>query len=153
MVRPAVTKRIDNAFSFLENQTIRTLLIVILCVYNSALFEGVNRTLSTLLNNIVGRVVMLLLIVTVGAKDPLLGLLLGIALVMTVFYGSNYSVENLTVKEEADQKLKNLKLGATINAGIVKQVLSKEANQIAENSKQLEAAAEYESNFQKKLLD
>ena len=104
MVRPAIEKEIYNALSFLENKTIRACLFVILIIYNSAMFKSVNVGLSTIFNNIFVKCLMLLVIITVGVKDRTLALLLAIALVISVFYGNNLSIENMTAEQKDDMK-------------------------------------------------
>ena len=90
MVRSDIDKVIFNSLSFLENNTIRGLLITLLLIYDSALFNSVNAMLSPLLNNLVVVVLMLVVIAVVSVKDPTLAILLAIALVTSQMYANNH---------------------------------------------------------------
>ena len=74
-------KEVVKCLSFLENPVVRFVLIVILVIYNSSINSTVNTMLSQFFGNHFVRLIVLLVIVVLGLKDPLLSLLLAIALV------------------------------------------------------------------------
>ena len=74
-------KEVVKCLSFLENPVVRFVLIVVLVIYNSSINSTVNTMLSQFFGNHFVRLIVLLIIVVLGLKDPLLSLLLAIALV------------------------------------------------------------------------
>lgn len=101
---------IDRSLDFLENPTIRFLIILILIVYITALVPMLNNNLNKVFNHIVVKLIMLITIVYLGTKDPLVALLLTIAFMMslleTKYYGNFDNVEiNDYVPEVKEDKV------------------------------------------------
>ena len=78
-----IEKQVMKGLAFLENKMVRLVLIVLLVLYNSALNSTLNVEMAKLFGNSFVRLIILLVIVAIGLKDPLLAILLAIALVST----------------------------------------------------------------------
>ena len=75
---------VDRSLNFLEIPTIRLILIVLLILYSSALVPRLTQNLNDIFNNVFVKIIMLLVIVYLGHKDPVLALLVGIAFIMSI---------------------------------------------------------------------
>jgi hypothetical protein len=88
---------IDRSLDFLENPTIRFLIILILIIYTTALVPMLNKELNKVFDHVVVKIIMLIIIVYLGSKDPLIALLFAIAFIMsllhTTYYGTFGNVE------------------------------------------------------------
>ena len=83
---------------YLEHPIIRIIIILILVVYISGIFNVVNIEVSRILSQDIIRLLSIIVIVIVGMKDPLLSLLLGLALVISL-------KTNEHLNEETSQKI------------------------------------------------
>lgn len=87
-----ISKMIENSLGFLENPLIRTPIIIILILFNSAVIPSVNIELAKIFNYPIVKLLMLLVILYVCVKDTAVAMLLAIALVISVQYGNNISL-------------------------------------------------------------
>lgn len=75
---------VNNSLNFLEIPSIRLILVVLLILYTTALVPRLTQSLNEIFNNVFVKVLMLLVIVYLGHKDPVLALLVGIAFIMSL---------------------------------------------------------------------
>ena len=75
---------VDNSLNFLEIPSIRLILVVLLILYSTALVPRLTQNLNEIFNNVFVKILMLLVIVYLGHKDPVLALLVGIAFIMSL---------------------------------------------------------------------
>ena len=114
----AYTKLYD-CLQFLENPVLRTILIIILVIYNSSLIPVINHEVSRVLNIGIIKLLVVIVIVLFAIRDPVLAILLAMALVISTclpiegmqsennarYLGeSNFgeSLENMTNHEEEE---------------------------------------------------
>lgn len=86
---------------YLEHPIIRIIIILILVVYISGIFNFVNIEVSRILSQDIIRLLSIIVIVIVGMKDPLLSLLLGLALVISLKTNGHLNEET---KKEPEQE-------------------------------------------------
>ena len=70
-----------QSLSFLDNTYVHTLLVFIVLLFASRLFENINQSVDEMYENAIVRVVVLFLIVYLFPKSPLLSILLAICYV------------------------------------------------------------------------
>ena len=75
---------IDRSLNFLEIPSVRMVIIIVLIIYTTALIPKLTNELNSIMNNVFVKILMLLVIVYLGSKDPVLALLVGIAFVMSL---------------------------------------------------------------------
>ena len=75
---------VNDSLNFLEIPSIRFILIILLILYTTALVPRLTQSLNEIFNNIFVKILMLLVIVYLGQKDPVLALLVGIAFIMSI---------------------------------------------------------------------
>ena len=97
-----VRKIIMKALGFLDNKYIRTILIILLIVYNSAIITEVNVAVSRLINIPLVKLLLVIAIVCLSLKDKVLSILLTMAVVMSTYYSVNTS-EHFTMKSLTDK--------------------------------------------------
>ena len=69
------------SLSFLDNAYVHTLLVFIVLLFASRLFENINQSVDEMYENAIVRVVVLFLVVYLFPKSPLLSILLAICYV------------------------------------------------------------------------
>ena len=106
-VLDSIHKDIVKGLSFLDNKIVRTILIVILVIYNSSLLSIVNVEVSKIFRIPLVKLLVVIVIVLVGLKDPVLAILLAIALVLSSGYSDN--LENLSFGDFTKALNENLK--------------------------------------------
>ena len=98
----AVRKTVMRSLGFLDNKYIRTILIILLIIYNSAIITEVNVAISRFINIPLVKLLLVIAIVCLSLKDKVLSILLTMAVVMSTYYSVNtsehFSMENLTNK-------------------------------------------------------
>lgn len=83
-----------NSLSFLDNSIINSIVIIILVLYSSTIFDNINSFVGNIYNFSIVRLLVLLVIVYVSPKCPTIGILLGISYVISLSYMVNN--ENFT---------------------------------------------------------
>ena len=78
----AYTKLYD-CLQFLENPILRTILIIVLVIYNSSLIPVINHEVSKVLNIGIIKLLVVIVIVLFAIRDPVLAILLAMALVIS----------------------------------------------------------------------
>jgi hypothetical protein len=94
-------KAIMRSLGFLDNKYIRTALIILLIVYNSAIITDVNVAVSRVINIPLVKLALVIVIVCLGLKDKVLAILLTMAVVMSTYYSVNneyFSIQNMVNK-------------------------------------------------------
>lgn len=94
--------KLYNCLGFLENPILRTVLIIVLVVYNSSLINVVNVEVSKVLNMPVVKLLFVVVVVMFAIRDPVLAILLAMALVISVC--TKHNVEGM---ENPDEDMKN----------------------------------------------
>lgn len=87
-----------NSLAFLDNHMIVSIIVVILVLYSSCIFDNINHFIGNIYNFSIIRIIILLLIVYVTPKSPLIGILLAISFVISIKYMMNN--ENFSSKNE-----------------------------------------------------
>ena len=86
----SLDKSWNDSLSFIDNIYVKVILYVVLILYSSTYFENINMFVSSLhekyefLN-----IIVLLLIVYLGKKCPVIGILLGISYIISLTYASS----------------------------------------------------------------
>ena len=78
-----------NSLSFMDNSIIKSIIIIILVLYSSAIFDNINSFVGNIYNFSIVRLLILLVIVYVSPKCPTIGVLLGISYVISLSYMVN----------------------------------------------------------------
>ena len=106
-------KTVMKSLGFLDNKYIRTILIILLIVYNSAIITEVNVAVSRVINIPLVKLLLVIAIVCLSLKDKVLSILLTMAVVMSTYYSVNtnehFSMSSLTdkLREAMGTKEKN----------------------------------------------
>ena len=110
---------IDRSLDFLENPTIRFFIILVLIIYITALIPMLNNNLNQLFDHTVVKLIMLIIIVYLGSKDPIIALLFAIAFIMsllqTKYYGNYDNIEvkdyvpEVTAEKDSSEKMRDEK--------------------------------------------
>lgn len=112
-----VCKDLMKSVNVLEHPVIRLVLIVVLVLYISNIVKPINRMVSSVIREDIIRLVVVVVIALVGMKDPLLALLLGLALVVSVSVQENMDGE--IKQEEKNVKQKEEKNNDIINTDLI----------------------------------
>jgi hypothetical protein len=78
-----------NSLSFLDNSIVKSVIIIILVLYSSSIFDNINSFVGNIYNFSIVRLLILLVIVYVSPKCPTIGILLGISYVISLSYMVN----------------------------------------------------------------
>ena len=96
-----------NSLGFLDNCYINSIIVVILLLYTSELFENINNSVGNLYQSGIIRVIILLLIVYIAQKDTTIAILLAITYVISLQY-KMYN-ENFTSHKPSSINLQDIK--------------------------------------------
>ena len=88
-----------GSLSFLDNCYINAIIVIILLLYSSTIFENINNFIGNLYSLSIIKVIVLLLIVYVTPKDPTIGILLGLSYIVSLHF-SQVNHEKFTDKED-----------------------------------------------------
>ena len=97
---------IDRSLDFLENPTIRFFVILLLIIYITALIPMLNKELNKVFDHVVVKMIMLIIIVYLGSKDPLIALLFAIAFIMSLLHTSYYGTFSESTPKEYEPVVK-----------------------------------------------
>jgi hypothetical protein len=95
-----------NSLSFLDNSVVNSIIVVILVLYSSTIFDNINSFIGNIYNFSIIRLVILLLIIYVAPKDITIAILLSISYLISLNYMINNenfsanSMEHNYIKEE-----------------------------------------------------
>jgi hypothetical protein len=87
-----------GSLGFLDNCYINSIIVIILLLYCSTIFENINSFIGNLYNFSIIKLLVLLVIVYVTPKDPTIGILLGLSYIISINYLNN--TENFKTIEE-----------------------------------------------------
>lgn len=87
-----IKKMWDNSLSFLDNSVINSIIVVILVLYSSTIFDNINSFIGNIYNFSIVKLVVLLLIIYVAPKDTTIAILLAVSYLVSL----NYMVPNET---------------------------------------------------------
>jgi hypothetical protein len=85
-----INKMWNNSLSFLDNSLIKSIIIIVLVLYSSTIFDNINSFVGNIYNFSIIRLVILLVIVYVSPKCPTIGILLAVSYLISL----NYMVNN-----------------------------------------------------------
>jgi len=85
-----------NSLSFLDNCVINSIIVIILVLYSSTIFDNINSFVGNIYNFSIIRLLVLLVIIYITPKSPTIGILLGISYVVSLSYMVN--AENISEK-------------------------------------------------------
>ncbi len=111
----SVTKNLEKVgkslYDLFDNSYIKILVITILVIYSSGLFIDFNLQLSSVFNNTIMRLFILIIVVAIAHKNVTIAMLLVLALALSSYYRSE-NFENgsgETEKEEKAEDKENVK--------------------------------------------
>lgn len=87
-----------GSLSFLDNCYINAIIVIILLLYSSTIFENINNFVANLYSLSIIKIIVLLLIVYITPKDPTIGILLALSYIVSLYF--NLSLEKFTDKED-----------------------------------------------------
>lgn len=73
-----------NSLSFLDNCTVNTIIIVVLLLYSSQIFDNINSFVGNFYNFSIVRLIVLLLIIYVSPKDTTIAILLAVSYLVSL---------------------------------------------------------------------
>ena len=85
-----------NSLSFLDNCVINSIIVIILVLYSSTIFDNINSFVGNIYNFSIIRLLVLLVIIYITPKSPTIGILLGISYIVSLSYMVN--AENISEK-------------------------------------------------------
>lgn len=110
----SVSKNLEKVgkslYDLFDNSYIKILVITILVIYSSGLFIDFNLQLSSLFNNTIMRLILLIIVVAISHKNVTIAMLLVLALALSSYYRKD-AIEGMTgsgtesEKEEKDEKV------------------------------------------------
>ena len=108
-----------NSLSFLDNSIVKSVIIIILVLYSSSIFDNINSFVGNIYNFSIVRLLILLVIVYVSPKCPTIGILLGISYVISLSYmvnNENFIAPYPGSKEENQNNYKNVMVDRSVHA-------------------------------------
>ena len=78
-----------NSLGFLDNCYINSIIVIILVLYSSTIFENINNFIGSIYNYSIVKIIILLLIIYVAPKDSTIAILLGISYLVSLNYAIN----------------------------------------------------------------
>lgn len=77
-----------SSLSFLDNNIINAIIVIILVLYSSNIFSNINNFIGNLYNFSIVRLIVLLLIIYITPKDQTIGILLAISYIISLNYSN-----------------------------------------------------------------
>jgi hypothetical protein len=108
-----------NSLSFLDNSIVKSVIIIILVLYSSSIFDNINSFVGNIYNFSIVRLLILLVIVYVSPKCPTIGILLGISYVISLSYmvnNENFIAPYPGSEEENQNNYKNVMVDRSVHA-------------------------------------
>ena len=87
-----------GSLGFLDNCYINSIILIILLLYCSTIFENINSFIGNLYNFSIVKLVILLLIIYVTPKDPTIGIFLGLSYIISLHF-SQVNTENFVLND------------------------------------------------------
>ena len=114
--------KLYDCLQFLENPVLRTILIIVLVIYNSSLIPMINNEVSKILNIGIIKLLVVIVIVLFAIRDPVLAILLAMALVISTClsiegmhnqnhmgHQSEHMMENMTnMENQSEHMMENM---------------------------------------------
>ena len=93
-----------GSLSFLDNCYINSIIVIILVLYSSTIFDNINNFIANLYSFSIVKLIVLLLIVYVSPKDPTIGILLALSYIITLHFhqmsSENFSSDYMTTMNQ-----------------------------------------------------
>ena len=106
-----ILKSVNKCIKNIEHPIIRIVIILIFVIYISNIIKPINLAVSRVLRGDIIRLLVVIVIVIVGMNDPLLSLLLGLSLVISLQNQENLETEDDNkenkLENSSDEKAKN----------------------------------------------
>ncbi len=101
----------SSLYNLFDHLYIKIIIITILVIYNSGLFVDYNLYLSSIFNNTIIRLIILLIIVGIANKNITISILLILTLAISSYYkAENFeTMDNQEKEEKEEEKVKNKK--------------------------------------------
>ena len=87
-----------GSLGFLDNCYVNSIILIILLLYCSTIFENINSFIGNLYNFSIVKLVILLLIIYVTPKDPTIGIFLGLSYIISLHF-SQVNTENFVLND------------------------------------------------------
>ena len=95
-----------QSLGFLDNTNVYVAVVFILFLYNLCVFKNINVMVGNFYEHTIVRIIMLLLVIYVAQKNCVLGLLLGMSYIISLYYNSMMeNFENEDMKEEIKDRM------------------------------------------------
>ncbi len=104
-----IKKQWLNSLVFLDNSIINSIIIVILVLYSSTIFENINLFIGNIYKFSIVKFIIILLIVYISPKDTTIAILLAISYVVSL----NYSVKENFTSSASNSAMMNNHLSAS----------------------------------------
>ena len=78
-----------NSLSFLDNSIINAIIVVVLVLYSSTIFDNINSFIGNIYNFSIVKLIILLLIIYIAPKDTTIAILLAISYLVSLNYMTN----------------------------------------------------------------
>ena len=102
-----------NTLCFLDNSIINTIIVIVLVLYSSGIFENINYFIGNIYNFSIIRIIVLLLIIYLAPKDITIAILLSLSYIVSMHYMKNsehfYSGKEF-ISDEEHKMYKDVKL-------------------------------------------
>ena len=90
---------IDNSLDFLDNSTFRMIIILFLVIYSTVIIPILDSNLNKIFNNTVVKLILFLIIIYIGTKDPVIALLIVCSYLLSVLQVNNNMGETPILSE------------------------------------------------------
>jgi hypothetical protein len=98
-----------SSLSFLDNNMLNCIIVFILLLFCSTIFDNINSSVGSLYNLSVVKLIVLLLIIYISPKDTTIAILLAIAYVISIYYMNNNEHYEDNRKDYRDESNKDYK--------------------------------------------
>jgi c-di-AMP phosphodiesterase-like protein len=98
-----------NSLSFLDNSIVNIVIVVILFLYVSCIFDNINNFVGGLYNFSIVRIIVLLFIIYVAPKDTTIAVLLSLSYIISIYYMVNNEETFISKEEESPKQEMNSK--------------------------------------------
>ena len=122
---------IDNSLDFLDNSTFRMIIILFLVIYSTVIIPILDSNLNKIFNNTVVKLILFLIIIYIGTKDPVIALLIVCSYLLSVLQVNNNMGETPILSEIEESETNHTENNHTEND--IKQTGSNEDNQTCLN--------------------
>jgi len=95
---------IDNSLDFLDNSTFRMIIILFLVIYSTVIIPILDSNLNKIFNNTVVKLILFLIIIYIGTKDPVIALLIVCSYLLSLLQLNNNTDETPILSQIEDSE-------------------------------------------------